>query len=138
MIRFFASHPTAANLIMIGIVIAGLVALPKLQRETFPRNDPKRVEVLVAYPGARAEDIETSICQRIEDAVDGINSVHEVACDAKEGSAKAVIEMQEGGNLDRFSADVKPKLKPLPIFPTGPNKPSSVNWGAPTLSLPSR
>ena len=117
MIRFFASHPTIANLMMIGFIIAGFAAMPKLQRETFPRIEPRRVEVMVAYPGARAEDIEEAICQRIEDAVDGINSVHEVSCDAKEGSAKAVIEMQEGGNLDRFSADVKTEIEAITDFP---------------------
>ncbi|MCF6281874.1 MAG: hypothetical protein L3J28_06615 [Candidatus Polarisedimenticolaceae bacterium] len=36
MIRFFASHPTAANVLMIAIIILGLTALPKLQRDTFP------------------------------------------------------------------------------------------------------
>ena len=35
--------------------------------------------------------------QRIEDAVDYINSFHELVYDAKKGSAKAVIEMQESG-----------------------------------------
>ena len=41
--------------------------------------------------------------QRIEDAVDCINSVHEVVSHAKKGCAKAVIEMQEGGISRRCS-----------------------------------
>ncbi len=117
MIRYFASHPTAANLLMAGFIIAGLFAWPTLQRETFPRVDAKRVEVNVLYPGARAEDIEEAICQRIEDAIDGIDNVEEISCDAREGSAKAVVEMQEGRNLDRFTADVKTEIEAITDFP---------------------
>lgn len=117
MIRYFASHPTAANLLMLGFIIAGLFAWPTLQRETFPRVDAKRVEISVLYPGARAEDIEESICQRIEDAVDGIDNVEEVSCDAREGIAKAIVEMEEGSNLDRFTADVKTEVEAITEFP---------------------
>ena len=34
MIRFFASHPTAANLLMIGFFVLGIQALPSIQRAT--------------------------------------------------------------------------------------------------------
>ncbi|NQV98549.1 MAG: efflux RND transporter permease subunit [Rhodospirillales bacterium] len=117
MIRYFATHPTAANLLMVGFIVAGLVAWPTLQRETFPRVDAKHVEIRVPYPGARAEDIEEAICQRIEDAVDGISQVQEVTCDAKEGLATATVEMQEGADLDRFTADVKTEIDAITDFP---------------------
>ena len=117
MIRFFAAHPTIANLMMIGFLAAGLYAAPSLQRETFPRIDPRRVEVTVAYPGARPEDVEQAICSRLEDAVDGVDSVAEVACESKEGRARAEIEMIEGGDLDRFFADVKTEVDAIDDFP---------------------
>lgn len=36
MIRYFARHPTAANLLMLALILIGLTSLPKLKRETFP------------------------------------------------------------------------------------------------------
>ncbi len=30
MIRYFAAHPTAANLLMVALIVAGLAALPGL------------------------------------------------------------------------------------------------------------
>ncbi len=117
MIRYFASHTTAGNLLMIAFIVAGLFAWPMLQRETFPRIEPRRVEVRVAYPGARPEDIEEAICQRIEDAVDGVTNVFEISCDATEGLGRAVIEMREGENFDRFTADVKTEIEAVDDFP---------------------
>ena len=117
MIRFFAGHPTAANLMMIAILCLGIFAAPQLLRETFPRVDPRRVEISVPYPGARPEDVEQSVCQRIEDALDGVNNVSEVECEASEGRARAVAEMNDGNNLDRFFAEVKTEIDAIADFP---------------------
>ncbi len=123
MIRFFASHPTAANLIMIGLVAIGLVAAPTLQRETFPRVAPSRVQVMAVYPGARPEEVEEALCQRIEDAIDRISDVDEIICEANEGLAKAIIEMREGSDLDQFTSDVKTEIEAITDFPDKVEKP---------------
>ncbi|MDH3228591.1 MAG: efflux RND transporter permease subunit [Alphaproteobacteria bacterium] len=117
MIRFFAGHPTAANLLMIGILALGLSALPDLERETFPDLPLSDVQVRVAYPGASAEEIEDAICRRIEDAVDGINDIAELRCEAREGVATAVVEMDQDGNIDRFLDDVKSEVEAIDDFP---------------------
>ena len=59
MIRFFVGHPTAANLLMIGIMVLGLSALPDLERETFPDIPLSNVQVQVINPGASAEESRT-------------------------------------------------------------------------------
>ncbi len=123
MIRFFAGHQTAANLIMMAFLIGGILAWPSLQRATFPRLEPRRVEVAVPYPGARAEDIREAICQRIEDAMDTVNDVNEVACEAKEGLARAVVEMEEGASLDRFTAEIKTEIDAITDFPDNAESP---------------
>ncbi|MCP4070229.1 MAG: efflux RND transporter permease subunit [Hyphomicrobiales bacterium] len=117
MIAFFARHPTAANLLMLAFIISGLFAAPVLQRETFPRVQPSKVEITVLNPGARAEEVEEAICQRIEDAIDGIDNVAEVTCEAREGLARAVAEMTEGTDLDRFTTDLRTEIDAITDFP---------------------
>lgn len=51
MIRWFAAHPTAANLVLVILVAVGLFAAPTLQRETFPDYRPGEVSIEVAYRG---------------------------------------------------------------------------------------
>jgi len=117
MIAYFSRHPTAANLLMLAFIVAGLAAAPQLQRETFPRVEPDRVQITVANPGARAEDVEEAICQRLEDAVDGIDNVAEVTCEAREGRGIAVVLMTEGSNLDRFTTDIRTEIDAISDFP---------------------
>ncbi len=73
MIRYFGNHATAANVLMAIIVVLGLTALPKLQRDTFPIIPPTEVEVRIAYPGATPDEIEDAVCQRIEDTLDSVS-----------------------------------------------------------------
>ena len=61
MIRFFAAHPTAANLLMIALMAAGVFALASLRRETMPDWSKNAIQVTAIYPGASADDIEEAI-----------------------------------------------------------------------------
>lgn len=123
MIRYFAHHPTSANLLMLAFLMVGFMSFPTLNRETMPRIDPSRVQVSVAYPGARPEDIEESVCQRIEDAVDAVSHVLEIKCESRENRATATIEMVEGTNLDQFLADIKSEVEAITDFPDNTEKP---------------
>jgi multidrug efflux pump subunit AcrB len=117
MIRYFAQHPTAANLLMALLMALGALALPGLQRETMPDFSTDAIRVQVVYPGAAAEEVEEAICQRIEDAVDGVADLDELRCEAREGLASATMDMREGGNLDRFLAEVKTEVEAIDNFP---------------------
>ncbi len=117
MIAFFARHPTAGNLLMLFLAVLGLTALPGLQRETFPDFAAQQLQITVAYPGASAEDVEEAICQRLEDAIDGVSDVAEMRCEAREGVSISVVEMVEGGNMARFMDDIKSEVDAINTFP---------------------
>jgi hydrophobic/amphiphilic exporter-1 (mainly G- bacteria), HAE1 family len=117
MIRFFAAHPTIANLLMILFLAAGLLTTPTLLRETFPRKALSEVEISVPYPGARPEEVETAICERIENALDAITGVDRQSCEARENLGRAVVKMREGDNFQTFSNDVKTEIDAITDFP---------------------
>lgn len=118
MIEFFAKHPTAANLMMAVFVILGVIVYPTIRRETFPDITPAQVSVSVIYAGASAEEVEEAICQRIEDAVDGVEMIKEVVSDAREGLASVTIEMEEGGDINAFKDDIKSEIDAINDFPS--------------------
>ncbi len=123
MIRWFTEHPTAANLMMIGILLLGLQALPSLQRESFPQVKSAKVSIVVGYPGAVAEDIEDSICRRIEDGLENISDLDEMICEASENRATATAVMFEGSDMSRFLDDVKSSMDAINDFPEAVDKP---------------
>ena len=117
MIRFFANHPTAANVLMMGILILGLTSLPKLQRDTFPVIPASEIEIRAAYPGATPEEIEDAVCQRIEDALDSVAGLRELRCDARENIAIVTAQKNGDTDLDTFFNDAKAQIEAITRFP---------------------
>lgn len=123
MIRFFAGHRTAANLLMVAILVVGLSGALRLKRETFPDIPARQVEVTVVYPGAAPEDVEDAICRRIEDAVDGIEDVQEVRSEALESMGRVTVEMVEGADLSVVFEDVKSEVEAIDDLPDRAERP---------------
>ncbi len=117
MIKWFAEHPTAANLCMLAIILLGLIALPDLQRETFPAIDNDKVSIQVIYPGATSEEVENAICRRIEDALEDITDLDEMLCESSEGLGKATAVMTEGSSMTQFLDEVKSEIDAIDDFP---------------------
>jgi multidrug efflux pump subunit AcrB len=116
-IGYFARHPTAANLLMVALIILGLVTLPKLQRDTFPVVPPTEVEVRISYPGATPAEVEEGICLRSEEVLDTISHLKEVRCDARENLAIITARMEEGSDMGLFHNDVKAQIESISTFP---------------------
>ncbi|MCK7610697.1 efflux RND transporter permease subunit [Roseibium sediminicola] len=123
MIRYFASHPTAANLLMAGLIILGLLNLSGLLMETFPQIPIKKITVNVAYPGATSADVERTVCRRIEDALDGIENIDELKCDSRENLALATVKIVEGKDIDQLMLDVDREINAISDFPDGVEDP---------------
>ena len=123
MIAFFAKHPTAANLLMLALIAAGILSLKGIRRETFPEFQPREVEVRVPYPGATAEDVEEAICQRVEDAIDGVRFVEEVRSDARQNLGTVTVEMVEGGDWLAFKDEIDTAVAAIDDFPRRAEEP---------------
>jgi multidrug efflux pump subunit AcrB len=117
MIRFFARHPTAANLMMLALLVIGLSALPNIKRETFPEFSPPYIMAAVAYPGASPLEVEESLCVRMEDAVDGLSNIEETRCEAIEGSARLVLKLGDDADMGMMLLDVQTQIDAINDFP---------------------
>tara|TARA_R110001583_G_scaffold192800_1_gene359810 strand:+ start:13414 stop:16554 length:3141 start_codon:yes stop_codon:yes gene_type:complete len=118
MIRFFSAHPTAANLLMMLLLVIGLITLPQIKRETFPKVDAYSVQIQVPYPGATPLDVEQGICLTLEDALDGISFVEEKVCQARQNIGIMTIKMFEQGDFSKFLDDVNSAVDGISDFPT--------------------
>lgn len=123
MIRYFASHQTAANILMFIIVLVGFLVLPTLNKETFPEIDTNKVNVSVIYPGASTGEVEEGICNRLEDATDGISFMEEQRCEARDNIGILTLDMQETGNIQKFLNDVNAAVDGITDFPDNAEEP---------------
>ncbi len=117
MIRLFAAHPTAANILMLAFIVLGLAAVPSLQRDTFPLVPPTLVEVRIAYPGATPAEVEAGICREVEDPIRAVDNLAELTCLARDGMAIVTAEIVEGADMGRFAGDVAAAVNGVTTYP---------------------
>jgi len=117
MIRYFASHPTAATLLMLLLLGMGLAVLPDIKRETFPEVKSYTLEIKVPYPGASPLDVEQGICLPLEDALDGISFIDEKTCEARQNLGLMKVKMLENGDFEKFMDDVNSAVDAIDDFP---------------------
>ena len=135
MIRFFAGHPTAANLLMALFMIVGLFSLPRILRETMPDFAPSEVEIRILYPGATAEEVEETVAQRVEDAIDDVNYVREIRADSREGLSITIVQMSEDGDFQTFFNDIQRGVDAIDDFPDNVEKPVVAELGRTDLVM---
>ncbi len=117
MIRWFASHPTAANLLLVLLIAAGLFAAPHLKRETFPDYRPVEVSIEVVYRGASASDVEDAVGRRLYDAVKGVEFLKEFVCVAQDNLASGTATMAAGGDPIRFLNELRTEVQAITDLP---------------------
>jgi multidrug efflux pump subunit AcrB len=120
---WFAQNSVAANLIMVSVMAAGLIALPGIRTEIFPELAANVIAVGVEYPGASPQEVEEAICARIEDQVEGIEGIERVTSTATENAGAVSIEVMPEADLRRVLDDVKSRVDAIDTFPAEAERP---------------
>jgi len=124
MIAWFARNHVAANLLLITILIIGLFNLSnRIPLEVFPSFATDRINVTVSLRGATPEDVEKSISIRIEEAVQDLEGVKEIASRSQEGAAAVNIEIDSGYEPREMLAEIKSRVDEINTFPVDAEKP---------------
>lgn len=122
-IAFMARNGVAANLLMLFIFVAGIVSYNTIVQEVFPEASQDAITVSVTYPGATPEEVEESIVQKIEEAVQAIDDVKTINATASEGRGTVVVELESGADVARALDDVKSEVDQIQTFPVDAEEP---------------
>ncbi|MEQ9409130.1 MAG: efflux RND transporter permease subunit [Fuerstiella sp.] len=108
----------AMNTLMVAVLAVGLFAGYKLRREEFPQFELEIVLVSVPYPGASPEEVESGICQKIEEAVRSVDGVKKVTSVAGEGAGNVVIEVKtDVPSVQKVLNEIQSEVDRIPSFP---------------------
>lgn len=117
MIRLFARHRTAANLLMAAMLIAGLVAALRMNTQFFPDFGIDVISVSIEWPGAAAEDVDGTIVQAVEPAVRFLDNVKKVRSVSRRGKATVVVEFEPEADMQAALADVDAAVSRITTLP---------------------
>lgn len=116
-LSYFTRHRTAANLLLVVLIAAGLVAVPKMRAQFFPDVVVDNVTVSVKWDGAGAEDVDAAIVQVMEPALLTVEGVESSESTSKEGNARIRLEFEPDWDMSRAADDVQAAVDAISALP---------------------
>ncbi len=105
-LSYFARHRTAANLLLVVLVVLGVVSFPNMRAQFFPDVVIDEIDISVRWDGAGAEDVDAGIVQLLEPTLLSVEGVESSASVSREGRASIELEFEPGWDMGRAADDV--------------------------------
>jgi multidrug efflux pump subunit AcrB len=123
-IEWFVHNAVAANLMMLVMVVGGAMIVAGIRQEEFPAIEPEAVQVTVEYRGASPEEVEQSICIRVEEAIEGTPDLDRLTAVAAEGVCNVTAELVIGTDVDAAVTEIENRIDAIDTFPVESEKPT--------------
>lgn len=122
-IRWWAGNTVAANLLMVGIILAGILGFVNMEREAFPLIKVNNVQVNVAWPGAAPQELEEQVVIRIEEAMKDLEEVDRTYSFASEGFGQVTFRTGSKTDMGEFVAEIKRRVDGISSLPRDIERP---------------
>jgi len=118
------NNPVFATMVMAAIMVFGLFSYQKLSVESLPDVDFPVVVVVVSYPGASPEAVESEILKPIENSVNTLSGLDSIQATAVPSRAMVVMMFDLDVDSTVAAQDVRDKMAQLKGFlPSGAEEP---------------
>jgi HAE1 family hydrophobic/amphiphilic exporter-1 len=118
MVRWAIRQTPAMNTMLVAVLVVGAISAFTLRREVFPQFELEIILVAVPYPGASPDEVESGICQKIEEAIRSVDGIKKVTSIAGEGAGNVVIELRSDvTNVQKVLNEVQAQIDRIPSFP---------------------
>src|SRR4051812_17526126 len=104
------NRPVFAIMMTAALIVLGGVSYLGLGLDLMPKTDSPVVTVMANLPGASAEEIETQITKRIEEAVNTISGIDELRASSDQGNSRVTINFTLERDIETAVQDVRDKL----------------------------
>lgn len=100
--RYFIERPTLFWSMMVGIIIAGVLAFRAMPKLEDPAIAVKQAMVIVPYPGASAHEVELNVAQTMEESLRTLPDVKKIKTECSDGMAMITVEFEMTVMMDEI------------------------------------
>ena len=103
-------RPVFASMIVLSIVVIGGASYFQLALDKHPQVELPTIAVRTQLPGASPEEVETSIVQPIEEAVNTIEGISELRSGSGQGASNVIITFNLNRDIEAAAQDVRDRV----------------------------
>jgi len=122
-LSYFTRHRTAANLLLVLLLVAGLAAFPNMRAQFFPDVVSDEINIVVTWDGAGAEDVDEAIVAVMEPALLAVPGVASSSARSREGRASIELEFEPGWDMSRAADEVQVAMDGITDLPEDADDP---------------
>jgi len=123
LIAWFAANNVAANLLMLFIIVAGLISVFTIRKQTTPDFELNTIRVQVPYLGAAPQEVEEGVVVKIEEAIQDVKGIKKLTGNAREGMGSVVAEVSADTDINEVLSEIKTRIDAISTFPGLTEKP---------------
>ncbi len=122
----FIARPVATTLIMLGVLIAGMLAFSRLPVAPMPQVEYPVISVSANFPGASPETMAATVATPLERQLGRIAGVNEITSSSSLGSTRVVLQFDLNRNINDAAIEVQAAINAARgQLPSGmPNNPT--------------
>jgi len=127
LIKTVVKRPVAVTIIVAVVMILGYFTFSRLTVDLYPEMKLPIAAVIVSYPGAGPEEVESQVTIPMEGTVTTLSNIKELQSISSAGQSIILITFNWGTNMDYATADIREKIGIIEKFlPSGADKPMIV------------
>jgi HAE1 family hydrophobic/amphiphilic exporter-1 len=108
--RVAIGNPVMAVMVMLAFVVLGLFSYQRLSVDQFPNVDFPTVVVVMDYPGASPEIVESEVTKKVEEAVNTVAGISSLYSRSYEGTSVVIVEFNLDVDGRKAADDVREKV----------------------------
>ncbi|MCH6573182.1 MAG: efflux RND transporter permease subunit [Proteobacteria bacterium] len=116
-IAWFAANHVAANLLMVFIIVAGLISVFTIRKQTTPDFELNTIQVRVAYLGAAPQEVEEGVVVKVEEAIQDVKGIVKLSGRAVEGMGTVTAEVSSTADMNEVLNEIKTRVDAISTFP---------------------
>ena len=118
-------RPTLVVVIFTVLALLGITCYTNLNYELIPKLSFPALSIVTSYPGASANEVESSVSKKLEDALSSLENVKSMQTTSQEGLSSITIELESSADANLAVQDAQRKINAMVAnLPTGVKSPS--------------
>ncbi|GAB3316265.1 efflux RND transporter permease subunit [Larkinella ripae] len=106
-------RPLLVLTVFIVLILFGALSYKQLSYNLLPKFEANVISVATTYRGASADEVETNVTKRIEDALSSLEGLDRMTSTSQEGASIVIIQLKNGVSTTLAQQDAQRKVEQI-------------------------
>jgi len=99
------------------IIVAGIISVATIRKQTTPDFELNTIQVQVPYLGAAPQEVEEGVVVKVEEAIQDVKGIIRIDSRAREGFGTVTAEVSSDADINEVLSEIKTRVDAISTFP---------------------